>query len=163
VGARVQRRLLQAGQRAAAFSLSGPDEETQTLENVLNKGPAVLVFFKSTCPVCQYALPFLERLHRSNSGVQVYGISQDDGPDTKEFSREFGLTFPMLIDEENNGYPVSNKYGISHVPSVFLAEANGTLGMAWDGFSKPDMEALGRRFSFEMFHPGEDVPRWKPG
>jgi len=139
------------------------DKETQTLENVLRKGPAVLVFFKNSCPVCQYALPFLERLHRSDGGVRVFGISQDDSRVTREFAWEFGLTFPMLIDEESNDYAVSNAYGISHVPSLFLVEADGTLAMAWDGFSKADMEALGTRFSFEIFHPGEDVPQWKAG
>jgi peroxiredoxin len=164
VGARVQRRLLQAGQPAADFSLSGLDKETRTLENVLSSGPALLVFFKNTCPVCQYALPFLERLHRSQpNGVQVFGISQDGSRDTRKFAEEFGLTFPILLDEESDGYRVSNAYGISHVPSLFLADPGGKLAMAWYGFSKADMEALGRRFSFEVFRPGEDVPAWKAG
>lgn len=162
---RVQRKLLESGQVAPEFELAGLDGKTHTLNNVLKEGPAVLVFYKNTCPVCQYALPFLERLYQSPSkgDARVFGVSQDGARDTKEFAGEFGLSFPMLMDESSKGYPASNEYGISHVPSIFLVETNGKVAMGWDGFSKADMESLGRRLSTEIFRPNEDVPSWKAG
>ncbi|MBK5293664.1 MAG: redoxin domain-containing protein [Acidobacteriia bacterium] len=159
MGSRIQQKLLQPGQQAPDFSLLAADGATQTLENVLAHGAAVLAFFKVSCPVCQFAFPFLERLHQS--GVKLYGVSQDNAADTSEFASEFGITFPMLLDDKD--FRASNDYGVSHVPSVFLIEPGGHLAMAFDGFSKAAMEALGRRFSVEVFRPDEKVPQWKPG
>jgi peroxiredoxin len=137
------------------------DGKTRTLENVLEGGPAVLVFFKNTCPTCQYALPFFERVHQGKA--KVVGISQDGPEDTAEFAAEYGLRFPMLLDSAEKGYQASNEYGISYVPSIFLVEGDGKIAMAWDGFSKADMEELGERVKVEVFGREENVPAWKAG
>jgi peroxiredoxin len=35
--------------------------------------------------------------------VRIFGISQNDAADTREFNQEFGVTFPTLLDSEDNG------------------------------------------------------------
>jgi peroxiredoxin len=129
-----------------------------------------LAFFKVSCPICQYAFPFLERIHQAygNERVTVWGISQDDPRDTKEFSAEYGLTFPMLIDAE--GYPVSNQYGLTNVPTVLLVMPDGKVKVSNHGFSKKDLEAVSAAFAAhtgkkpaQVFKPSEPVPDYKPG
>ena len=41
------------------------------------KTATVLAFFKTDCPTCQFAFPFLERLHErfAKSGLRVLGVS----------------------------------------------------------------------------------------
>ena len=161
MGARRERPLLASGQPAPRFTLPGLDGAQQSLAGLLRNGPVVLAFLKVSCPVCQFTFPYLERIY-SKSGLQLIAISQDNPPDTREFFAEFQCTFPALLDEEDT-FPVSNAYGISHVPSIFEIESDGVISASWDGWVKADMEALARRWSVKLFHPGDNVPVWKPG
>ena len=82
--------------------------------------------------------------------------------------QEFDVEFPTLIDEK--GYPVSNQYGITNVPTVFLIAPDGTIQESSVGFSKKDFEqiaaAAARAASTlptAFFKPGEVIPDLKPG
>ena len=154
--------LVEPGQRAPQFELKNLSGGTESLAQVLAKGPALLAFFKVSCPVCQLAVPYLERLSASQS-LQVIGISQDDDGSTKGFNQRFGVSFPTLLDSARENYPASNAYGISAVPSLFLVEPDGTLAKSLSGFSKRDLEALGTRAGVTVFRPEDQVPDWKPG
>jgi peroxiredoxin len=161
---------LSAGAKAPGFALLNADGKKSNLAEALKKGPVVAAFFKVSCPTCQFTAPFLERLHETYGGENftLWGISQDDAADTREFCQEFEIQFPALIDE--NGYPVSNQYGITNVPTVFLIAPDGTIQESCVGFSKKDLEkiaaAAARATSTPpalFFKPGEVVPEFKPG
>ena len=154
--------MLQAGMHAPAFALQDLRGGGQSLEKLLEAGPVLLAFFKVSCPVCQLTFPFLDRMSR-NDAVQVVGISQDDAAGTEAFNRRFGITFPCLLDESREGYQVSNAFGISTVPSLFLVETDGTISRAFHGFSKAGLEELGKRMNVKPFRPDENVPEWKAG
>src|SRR5216683_5934187 len=102
-----------AGNLAPDFSLKALDNKEYSLSTLMKRGPVVAAFFKVSCPVCQFTFPFLERLHKKygGEGVTFLGISQDDVKSTKDFASEYGLTFPMVMDDK--GYPVSNAYGLT--------------------------------------------------
>ena len=133
---------LPAGAKAPAFALQSTDGKTLSLADALKKGPVVAAFFKVSCPTCQFTAPFLERLHETYGGEKftLWGISQDDAQDTREFFQEFDVEFPALIDEA--GYSVSNQYGITNVPSVFLISPDGKIQESSVGFSKKDLEQI---------------------
>src|SRR5262249_8072064 len=124
-----------------------------------------LAFYKVSCPTCQYTLPFLERLYRGpvKRDVPIYAISQDDAESTREFNSEFGITMPTLLDSEAEGYPASNAYGVTNVPSLFLVEPGCIISQSVVGFDKKSLEALGDRLGMAPFGPGEYVPEWKAG
>ena len=92
---------LPAGAKAPAFALQSADGKTLNLADALKKGPVVAAFFKVSCPTCQFTAPFLERLHETYGGEKftLWGISQDDAQDTRDFLREFDVEFPALIDD----------------------------------------------------------------
>jgi len=158
------------GYNAPAFTLPGTDGQLFSLPEALKKGPVVVAFFKISCPVCQFTFPFLERLHKAygNDRISLWGISQDDARDTREFWSEYGLTFPALIDED--GYPVSNQYGLTNVPTVFLIAPDGKVQVSSVGFDKADLERISAEVArylgkpvAPVFHPDEIVPDHKPG
>ena len=159
-----------AGKIAPDFTLTDLQGKQHSLTAALQKGPVALAFFKISCPVCQYALPFLERIHQAygSEKVTVLGISQDDARDTRDFCKEYGLTFPALMDEE--GYPVSNLYGLTNVPTLILVRPGGRVKLGGHGFSKRDLETVARELAAAsgkpvepVFKPGEAVPDYKPG
>jgi peroxiredoxin len=153
--------MLQAGARAPDFRLQDLNGQTQSLKEILGRGPALLAFFKVSCPVCQFTFPFLQRLHESAGGIAVIGVSQDQAAATREYNEEFGVSFPTLLDDA--GYPVSNAFGLHTVPSLFLIEPHGAISLAGCGFVKKDLEALGQRLGASPFREGERVPENKPG
>jgi len=157
--------MLQVGAQAPDFRLLDLDNRIWSLEEILADGPAVISFFKISCPVCHMTFPYLERMHANTaaSGLRFFGVSQDGKEATVEFNREFGITFPTLLDAASAGYRASNGFGISHVPSTFLLEKDGVISWALDGFSRRELERLGRRAGLELFRPGDYAPEWKPG
>jgi peroxiredoxin len=164
MGAAKQGEMLRTGSRAPDFHLTQLGQGRVQLAELAQSGPVVLAFFKTTCPVCQMTFPFLERLYGSGrQALQVYGVSQDDAEATREFNAEFGVSFPTLLDTADSGYPASNAYGISHVPSLFLIERDGTVAWSLEGFNKRELEALAKKAGVRLFRPEDDVPEWKAG
>jgi len=169
MGAAKQPELLRPGHCAPDFKLARLEapapSKPASLGELLPTGPVLLAFFKTSCPVCQMTLPYLERIHqgRAPQSLTVYGISQDDPETTREFTAEFGITFPMLLDTEESRYPASNAYGISHVPSLFLVERDGTIAWSLEGFNRREFEAVAATAGVSPFRPGEQVPEWKAG
>jgi peroxiredoxin len=159
-----------AGNMAPGFSLKGLDGKNYSLSALMESGPVVVAFFKISCPVCQFTFPFLERLYKryGGDGVTFLGISQDDARATKNFAGEYGMNFPMLLDED--GYPVSNGYGLTSVPTIFLIDTDGTVKVSCMGFNKKDLETIAAELAKRkkisltpLFNPGENVPANKPG
>jgi peroxiredoxin len=160
-----------AGNAAPGFSLESLDNKEYSLNSLLEGGPVVAAFFKVSCPVCQFTFPFLERLHKryAGGGVTFLGISQDDERASAKFAKEYGVTFPILLDDEN-GYVVSNAYGLTNVPTIFLIETDGIVKISCMGFDKKDLEAIAANLADRkkislapLFRPDEVVPANKPG
>jgi peroxiredoxin len=154
--------MLKAGAKAPSFTLDDMSGGKHSLADILARGPALLVLYKIGCPVCQLTLPFLDRI--SSGSLQIIAISQDDERGTARFQNTYAIAnMETLLDRDRDGFPVSNAFGISHVPSTFLVEPDGTVSLAFEGFVKRELESLGRRAGIETFRPGEDVPAWKAG
>ena len=71
---------------------------------------------------------------------------------------------PTLLDREEDGYPASNAFGISHVPSLFLVEPDGAISLASSGFveARSGGHRRGAPGSSRSM-PEEKVPEWKAG
>ena len=160
---------MEAGSSAPGFSLKALDGKSCSLDSLLERGPVVAAFFKISCPVCQFTFPFLQRIsERFGKNVSVIGISQDDARSTKEFNQAYGVTFPTLLDDP--GYPVSNAYGLTNVPTVFLINPDRKVKVACTGFDKAALENIAGELAqrqkisaVSLFLPNESVPAYKPG
>src|SRR5580693_8367631 len=162
---------LTPGTKALDFELKAMDGMRFILRDELSRGPIVLAFFKVSCPTCQYAFPFLERLERAygHKGVRIFGVSQNDPKQTAAFTKEFGVTFPVLLDDTET-YPVSNAYGLTNVPSVFWIAQDGEIEISSVGWVKADFNEVSRKMAearniplASLFKPGEDVRDFRAG
>lgn len=162
---------LAVGATAPDFTLHTLEGKVFSLKDALARGPVVLMFFKVSCPTCQYALPFYDRLFRTykNGRVSLVGISQDSAPETAAFAKEFGVNFPLLLDD-TRAYIVSNAYGLTNVPTIFWIGADSQIEVSSAGWAKPDFEQINRRIAeastiaiAPMFQPSEDVRDYRAG
>jgi peroxiredoxin len=156
-------KLLDRGAHAPEFRLDRLEGGEASLHDLAANGPALLAFYKVTCPVCQLTLPFLERIH-GGGRLPVFAISQNDVEDTGEFNRYYGISIPTLLDREEADFPASNAFGISSVPTLFLVERDGTVSRVIEGWQKAEIERLGAQAGVNPFRPEDkSVPQWKAG
>jgi peroxiredoxin len=170
---------LPAGTKAPDFSLpvvvdgkvDGKDGGKFSLQSALQQGLVLVAFFKISCPVCQYTFPFLERIHQAHGDkkITVVGISQNNPKETAAFLKEYGITFPTLLDDPN-GYAVSNAYGLTNVPTLFLIGRDGKIEVSSVGWVKQEVEDIHRKLAAAqqaplppIFQPGEDVAAFRAG
>jgi peroxiredoxin len=159
------------GTPAPDFTLPTTDGKTISLRDTLDRGPVVAAFFKISCPVCQYALPYLERIYKAygNQKVTIVGISQNNKRDTLAFLKEYGISFPVLLDD-TNAYPVSNAYGLTNVPTTFWIARDGEIEISSVGWMRKEIEQINRKVAEAagggakpVFEPGEQVADFRAG
>jgi peroxiredoxin len=121
--------------------------------------------------VCQYTFPFLERIYKAYGGknVTIVGISQNEKKDTAAFSKEYGVSFPILLDD-TNAYPVSNAYGLTNVPSIFWIASDGEIEISSVGWERKEIEEMNQKAGKmtgdapkPVFHAGEEIPDFRAG
>lgn len=162
---------LTVGTSAPDFKLQTMDGKQFSLRDALAKGPVVAAFFKISCPVCQYAFPFLERIYKAHGGkkVTIVGVSQNEKKDTGAFVKEYGVTFAILLDDIKT-YPVSNAYGLTNVPSIFWIGQDGEIEISSVGWDKKEIEEINRKAAEingegpkPVFRSDDQVPDHRPG
>ncbi len=161
---------LKPGTKAPAVELPLLGGGTFSLGESLSKGAVALAFFKVSCPVCQYAFPFFDRMASllNGKGLSFIGVSQDTGADTRDFAKSFGVHFPLALDDTSR-YPVSNAYGLTSVPTLFVVQEDGTISHTIISWSKQDLEGLFAGFrdsqsaNVNLFPPGENVADFRAG
>jgi peroxiredoxin len=163
---------LPAGTKAPDFSL--PDVgggSNFSLQAALKQGPVLVAFFKVSCPTCQYTFPFLERIHQAHGDtkISVVGVSQNNERESASFLKEYGITFRTLLDDPN-GYAVSNAFGLTNVPSLFLIGQDGKIEVSSVGWMKQEVEGINHKLAAvrqtappPIFQPGEDVRDFRAG
>jgi peroxiredoxin len=162
---------LAPGTQAPDFTLPSMDGKLFSLREALARGPVLAAFFKISCPTCQYAFPFLQRIYqtRGNKAVTIVGISQNGKKDTGAFLKEYGITFPVLLDDTSS-YPVSNAYGLTNVPTIFWIAQDGEIEISSVGWIKKEMEEFNQhaaQASSEagkpLFSPDEHIADFRAG
>ncbi|HEY3439522.1 MAG TPA: TlpA disulfide reductase family protein [Paludibaculum sp.] len=152
---------MEEGQTAPDFRLQLAGGGYRTLDDLVADGPVLLAFYKVTCPTCQLALPYLERLQ--GGAISVFAVCQDDAERAAEFATAFGVNLPNLLDSVDDGYPASNAYGVTNVPSLYLVEPDKRISWEWIGFHKQRFERLAERAGRMIFTPADNVPESKSG
>ncbi len=162
---------LTPGTTAPDFTLETMDGKKLSLREALARGPVLAAFFKVSCPTCQYAFPFLQRIYEvhGNRAVTIVGISQNPKKDTAAFIREYGVTFPVLLDDTST-YPVSNAYGLTNVPTIFWIAQDGGIEISSVGWIRKEMEEFNQRAAEAasdgpkpLFHPDEEIADFRAG
>jgi peroxiredoxin len=162
---------LGVGAQAPDFTLSGIDGKQYSLAAALEQGPLLAVFIQTACPICDLAMPYLNRLARAyGGGWHLWVISQNDQQASQRYAQRFQPDFPLLVDDPADGRIVSCAYDPPATPTLFLIEADGRLEFSGQGFSKADLNAAAERIAAHLgvqpavvAEPNDGNPDFRPG
>lgn len=130
---------------APEIKLTGLDDREYSLSGL--RGKVVLLnFWASWCGPCVSEMPALQRLHDQlkDQGFSVLAVGIDDeAAALREFQQKFGLSFPILVDNDGK---TKFSYKTSGVPESFLIDADGRLVLFPDPADKiPSVRIVGPR------------------
>ncbi len=162
---------LTTGTQAPQFELFAMDGSKFVLRDALQRGPVLAIFFKISCPVCHYALPYFERIYKAygSKKLTIVGISQNENRDTAGFLETFGINFPILLDNTKT-FPVSNAYGLTNVPTAFWISDDGVIEISSVGWVRQEFEGIVRKAASAagdapqpLFQPTEQIADFRAG
>ena len=178
--------MLALGTTAGQFSLPDPDGKIVSLSDFDGAPALVVIFMCNHCPFVKHVAPGLANLAREyqDKGVAVVGINPndvanypDDSPQKMaEASKEYGYTFPYLLDESQE---VAKAYRAACTPDFFVFDGDRQLvyrGQMDDSRPSLDLPVTGAdlRAALNAVLDGRSVAteqkpsigcniKWKPG
>ncbi len=134
---------------APDFTLGTLDGKKVTLSGL--RGKIVIINLWATwCPPCRAEMPALENVYEQykDSEVIILGLNvtnQDSEKDIPTFVKEFGLTFPILLDRDGSA---STLYQLKALPTTYFINRKGIIrtvvigGPMTETFIRSKIEAL---------------------
>ena len=127
---------LKIGDKAPNFELKTLTGKTVKLSSF--KGKKVMLNFWATwCPPCKAEMPEMEQFYKQpNNDVVILAVNIDSQNDVKGFADKNGITFPILMDTDNQ---VNSIYQIISIPTTYFIDRNGVIKNKYTGSMKLDM------------------------
>ncbi len=138
----VLREGLRPGSLAPDFTLTGLDGEQHRLSEYRGKA-VILNFWASWCLPCREEMPLFEQVYnRQQDELTILGVDVgEDRATVQAFIDELGITFPILLDQDQ---AVTQTYRVYGIPTSFFLDKNGVIRDMVIG-RVPDEEALQAR------------------
>ena len=118
------------GRAAPDFVLKAPDGSQVRLSDLQGK-PVLVNFWASWCTPCRQEMPEIVKAYdaQKGGGLVVVAVDlQENGDEIDAFAREFGMTFPIVIDR-NGGVADAWRIGgpVEGIPSSYFLDEHGVV------------------------------------
>jgi peroxiredoxin len=113
-----------AGTPAVSYDVKGLDGRTNALARY-HGSVVVMNLWATWCPPCREEMPALQRFYVENKakGVIVLGVDQgESAAAAAAFVREHGVTFPILLDADQQ---YGRSYAAVGLPTTVIVDRNG--------------------------------------
>jgi peroxiredoxin len=122
--------FVKVGDRLEPFALTEVDQGPLDIDDLLNRGPVVLVFFRfATCPACNIALPYYNRQlapRLAALGATLIAVSPQDPGRLKDIKDRQALDFLVASD----GNVLGRRLGVLYT----FDEGSKAASLAWGSF-----------------------------
>lgn len=155
---------------AGAGAAAADGRDRLSLAQLISTGPALLAFFKTSCPVCVLSFPvWAELARRYGDVVTVAAVAQDPLAKARPWLDDAGFAAPVLDDSD--GYATSRAYELRTVPALVLVGGNGEVLDTSEGWDRDRANAwdaelariTGRPSPGPLSTPDDGLPPYRPG
>lgn len=119
-------KLARVGELAPDFQLKDLDGQAVALSEFRGK-PLLLNFWATWCPPCRAEMPYIQQVYDewSDKGLVVFAINiGESSAKVKEFMQISGLSFPVLLDTDEN---IANIYTTGDIPTSIFIDGDGII------------------------------------
>jgi peroxiredoxin len=112
------------GEKAPDFQVKTLTGETVKLSDY--KGKKVMLNFWATwCPPCKAEMPDMQQFYeKGHDDLVILAVNIDPHLDVQGFVNEMGITFPILLDEEDQ---VNTSYKVISIPTTYFIDKKGKI------------------------------------
>ena len=96
-------------------------------DEILSEGVSVVMFFHTSCPDCQQALPRMQQIYDEyiSKGVYFAFISREESAvDIESYFNEKGLKLPYSAQNDRKVY---EKFAQTRIPRIYICEKGGII------------------------------------
>ncbi|KIL49230.1 peroxiredoxin family protein [Jeotgalibacillus soli] len=122
--------ILEEGQLAPDFQTTTLDGEEVSLSDYRGK-KIILNFWATWCPPCIAEMPHMQNYYEEEAkdqNVEILAVnltSMDHGIDkVKQFTEDFELTFPVLMDESGS---IGDQFQVFTIPTTYMLDEEGVI------------------------------------
>ena len=142
------------GDRAPLFRLPDARGGEVALDDLLEDGPVVLVFYRGAwCPYCNLQLAVLQHALTDirATGATLVAVSPQSPDQSLTLAEQKALEFPVLSDAGN---AVASKYGLVFTQSEAVTSTSRQLGIELPHFNGDDSNTLPAPSTFVISEDG---------
>ena len=118
--------IIDAGDALPDFSVVMSDGSVVSTSS-LKGSMSIVMFFHTSCPDCQQALPAVQRIYDEYNfkGVKFALISREEAEGSiQDFWSENGLEMPYSAQSSRDIY---NLFATSRIPRIYISDENGIV------------------------------------
>ncbi len=131
---------LQEGSEAPAFTLTGSDGETYSLDTLRQQAPVFVTFWKESCPSNVAAVPLFSAIASAYDGKAVLlGVVSGPQERLERWLDRYGSSFTILPDPDKI---LIGAYGLVRSIVTFQIATDGTIAKIYPGYGREALAAL---------------------
>ena len=111
-------------------------------DEILSGGVSVVMFFHTSCPDCQQALPRMQQIYDeyASKGVSFALISREDrAEDIEVYFNKKGLELPYSAQKDRKVYEM---FAQSRIPRIYICEKGGIIRYIFTDDPVPSYDQL---------------------
>lgn len=118
------------------------NDESVVTDEILKEKVSVVMFFHTTCPDCQQALPIMQNIYDeyASKGVVFALISREEGSeDVADYFNENGLKMPFSAQNDRKVYELFAK---TRIPRIYINDRDGIIRYIYTDDPVPSYDDL---------------------
>ncbi|MBI5418617.1 MAG: TlpA family protein disulfide reductase [Deltaproteobacteria bacterium] len=137
---------IEVGKPAVPFTLTNPVTQMEvSLPAALEKNPALIVFFNTSCAACEAELVAAKNyLHNNPNAFKLFAIAIDSTSDARarvsKFIEDKGLGVAIVLLDPK--FEVAEKYGFNFTPAAVGIDKEGKVKFVVNGFSRTESKVF---------------------